>query len=149
MTQVDIDELNLCHHCVGEAYLSAEIRAQGKRRKCSYCARTAKAYRIGEVASRIEAAFDQHYSRTFDQPTSWQYSLLSDKESNYDWERDGEPVVWAIMNAAGMPEDAAKDVQDILEDQYGDFDSAMAGEETEFSANSYYEEKGTSDQASG
>jgi hypothetical protein len=147
MTEVDIDELNLCHHCVGEAYLSAEIRAQGKRRKCSYCARTAKAYRICEVASRIEAAFDQHYSRTFDQPTSWQYTLLSDKESNYDWERDGEPVVWAIMNAADMPEDAAKDVQRILEDQYGDFDSAVVGEETEFSADSYYEEKGTSDQA--
>jgi hypothetical protein len=148
--QNDIDELKakkLCHHCVGEAYLSAEIRAKGKRFKCSYCDRTAKAYRIGEVAELIDAAFDQHYSRTSDQPTSWQYSLLSDKESDYDWERDGEQVVYAIMNAADIPEVAAKDVQEILEDQYADFDSAAMGDETEFSSDSYYEEKGTSDQA--
>jgi hypothetical protein len=149
MMQHDIDELKekkLCYHCVGEAYLSAEIRAEGKRLKCSYCDRTAKAYRIGEVVERIEAAFDQHYSRTSNEPTSWQYTLLNDRESDYNWERDGEQVVYAIMNAADMPEAAAEDVQRILEDQYQDFDSAAIGEETEFSSDSYYEEKGTNDQ---
>jgi len=150
MTLDDIDELkakSLCYHCVGDAYLSEEIKADGKRLKCSYCNKTAKAFRIGEVAERIEAAFDQHYYRTSDQPTSWQYSLLNDKESDYEWERDGEPVVDAIMNAADMPEAAAEDVQVILDDQYSDFDSAAMGEETEFSSDSYYEEKGTTDQA--
>ncbi|PZX34293.1 RES domain-containing protein [Cupriavidus phytorum] len=51
------------------------------------------------------------------------------------------------MNSAGMPEDAAQDVQTILDAEYGDFDSAMIGEETEFCGNSYYEQKGTSDRA--
>ena len=150
MTLDDIDELKAkesCYHCVGDAYLSEEIKADGKRLKCSYCNKTAKAFRIGEVAERIEAAFDQHYYRTSDQPTSWQYSLLNDKESDYEWERDGEPVVDAIMNAGDMPEAAAEDVQVILDDQYSDFNSAAMGEETEFSSNSYYEEKGTTDQA--
>ncbi len=55
MTEETIADLNakrLCHHCVGEAYLSAEIEAKGKRRKCSYCGTTVKAFQVGEVAGR-------------------------------------------------------------------------------------------------
>jgi hypothetical protein len=63
------------------------------------------------MADLIDAVFEQHYVRTSDQPNSWQYARLSDKESDYDWERDGEPVVFAIMNAAEIPETAAQDIQ--------------------------------------
>ncbi len=137
----------LCWRCVGEAYLRAEIRRQGRRRRCAFCERTAKSYTIDEMAERIEAVFDQHFVRTFDQPNSWQQTMLSDRESDYDWERDGEPVVDAIMNAADMPEAAAQDIQALLDDEHGDFDTDAMGEETEFSAESYYEEKGTDDRA--
>lgn len=150
MTQGTIDLLKakkLCHHCVGEDYPSTNIKAKGKRLKCSYCNRLAEAYRIGEVAMLIEAAFDRHYTLTSDQPDSWQYSLLSDKESDYEWERDGEPVVDAIMYAADIPEAAAEDIQYILEDHYYDSHIAKIGEETEFCEGSYYEEIGASGQA--
>lgn len=148
LNQQEIDALKkkiLCHHCVGEIYLNAEMKAKGKKLRCSYCARIAKSYRIGGLAERIEEVFEQHYFRTSDQPTDWQYSMLADKESDYVWERDGEPVLYAIMNAADMPEEAAEDIQQILEDQYFDFDTAAAGEETEFSSDSYYEVKGPDD----
>ncbi|MBY5421053.1 RES family NAD+ phosphorylase [Rhizobium leguminosarum] len=148
-SQDEVEELKakkLCYRCVGEDYLSAEIRRDGKRRRCSYCDRTAKSYLIGEMAERIEIAFDQHYARTSDQPTSWQLTMLSDRESNYEWDRDGEQTVYAIMNSADMPEAAAEDIQQILEDKFDDFDSAAMGEETEFSSDAYYEQKGTSDQ---
>ena len=121
------------------------MRAQGKNLKCSYCGQVAKSYSIGELAERIEEVFEQHYFRTSDQPTAWQYSMLADKESSYDWERDGEPVVYAIMNAADIPEPAADDIQQILEEKYFDFDLAKVNEETEFSSDSYYEEKKTDD----
>ncbi len=148
-TQEQIDELkakNLCYNCVGEEYFRVEIRREGRRRRCAYCGKIAKAYSIDEVAERIELVFDQHYFRTSDQPNSWQYSMLSDKESNYDWERDGEPVIYAIMNSADIPEQAAEDIQQILDDKFDDFESAAMGEETEFSSDSYYEEKETSDE---
>lgn len=150
MTEETIDDLSakrLCHQCVGEAYLSAEIEAKGKRRKCSYCATTTKTYQVGEVAERIDQAFSQHYTRTSDQPDDWQYSLMRDRESRYEWERDGEPVVFAIMNAADIPQVAAEDIQRILDDQYSDFDTAAMGEETEFGDETYYAEKGANDQA--
>lgn len=117
----------------------------GVRKKCAYCNKVSNCYSIGEFSERIDTVFDEHFALTSDQPNSWQFSLLSDKESSYDWERDGEPVIYAIMNAADIPENAAEDIQRILDDQYGDFDAAAAGEETPYSSESYYEEKGSDD----
>ncbi|AIC31308.1 RES domain-containing protein (plasmid) [Rhizobium etli bv. mimosae str. IE4771] len=73
--------------------------------------------------------------------------MLSDRESDYEWDRDGEQTAYAIMNSADMPDAAAEDIQQILDDKFCDFDSAAMGEETEFSSDAYYEQKGTSDQA--
>lgn len=144
------DELrskNLCHACIGEAYLSAEVAQNGVECSCSYCDRTAKSYTIGALAERIEDAFAAHYVRTSDQPHDWEHPLLADREMNYGWERDGEPVVWAIANAAEISEDAATDIQTILEDQHFDVDAHRSGEESEFDIDSYYEETGTTDHA--
>jgi hypothetical protein len=147
----DLDDLDglkaqhLCCGCVGEAYLTAEMAKHGKRRKCSYCGKTRKGYSIGELSERIDKVFQEHYCRTSDQPDDWEYTMLRDKESSYEWDRHGEPVVDAIMNAADMPEAAANDIQRVLADHYDDFDAAAMGEETEFAGDSYYEEKGTSD----
>ncbi len=144
----DIDQIkqkHICSRCVGESYLSQEMKKSGVRKKCSYCNKISSCYSIAEFSERIDAVFEKHFFRTSDQPNSWQYSLLADKESSYDWERDGEPVVYAIMNAADIPENAAKDIQRILDDQYSDFDAAKVGEETPYSSESYYEEKGPDD----
>ena len=146
----DIDNLKakrICFECVGEAYLSEEIEQKGKIDPCSYCHQTAESYAIQELAERIETAFEHHYYRTSDQPDSWQQSFLSDRESNYNWERDGVPVVDAIEAATDIPQDAAEDVLSVLDDKHDDFELAKMGEETEFSSDSYYEERGTSDRA--
>lgn len=148
MQQEEREELEakaLCRSCVGEPYLSDEIRREGRTRTCSYCGRRRKSYAIGEMADRVEQVFEEHYTRTLDHPNSWQATMLSDRESEYDWERDGEPVTDAIMNSADMPEEAARDIQQLLGDRHDDFESAKIGEETEFSSDSYYEEKGTDD----
>lgn len=146
----DIDDLKakrICHKCIGEEYLRTEVRNKGKVNKCSYCGGKAKSYTLDDIAEHVEIAFEHHYTRTSDQPNSWQQSLLSDRESDYDWERDGEPVVGSIEMGADISEKAAQDIQRILDDKYGDFEAAKMGEETEFGSDSYYEEKGTSDLA--
>jgi hypothetical protein len=89
--------------------------------------------------------FDEHYVRTSDQPNGWQLSLLSDDESDYEWEREGEPAIWAIANAAQIPEDAASDIQDVLEYENADFDHDALREEREFSSDSHYKEKEVTD----
>ncbi|MBU0730400.1 MAG: RES family NAD+ phosphorylase [Proteobacteria bacterium] len=144
-TDVDIEELReqkICCDCVGEDFLGDQISNTGKNATCSYCAEKEKCISVEELSERIETAFDQHYYRTSDQPTPLQYSMLSDRESNYEWYREGQEVVMAIMDAASIPEKAASDIQKILEEKYDDFDSAAMGEETEFSPDSHYEESG-------
>lgn len=144
----EIDELKekrLCFSCVGDGFLIRTIKANGERKKCSYCKKMGKTYSIGEMSERVEEAFAEHYIRTSDQPSSFQYAMLADKGSDYDWDRDGEPVIHAIMNAADVPEEAASDIQQVLEDRFSDYESARMGGETEFSSDSYYEEKGADD----
>jgi hypothetical protein len=140
----DIDTLKakkICFECIGEAYLAAVVRAEGARRKCTYCGSIIKCFSIGEIAERIDEAFDSHYQRTSDQPDDMQYAMLRDRESSYDWERDGEPVVYAIMNAADIPEVAAADIQSVLEDAHGDFEMDKMGEETPFGPESHYDQR--------
>jgi RES domain-containing protein/HEPN superfamily RES-like protein len=144
----DINELkakNICYACVGEQYLSDEIRAKGKRAKCSYCEKARRTFSLGKVAERVETAFEQHYYRTSDQPNDYEHMLQRDKELSYEWNRHGEDVVYAIQNAAEIPDDAARDIQSILEEEHADFDSAAMGEETEFASDSYYQERKVSD----
>lgn len=135
----------ICHECVGESYLSAQIEQSGEEGTCDYCGATAPSLSIDDLAEHIETAFEDHYVRTSDQPNSWQERMIADRESDYDWERDGTPVVDAITDAAQIPSAAAEDVLAILEERHGDFDKDCMGEETEFSSDSYYEEKGPND----
>lgn len=131
----------LCADCVGESYLSDQVARHGKRNKCAYCGGTGRTFSIGEMADRIEQAFEQHFTRTPDQPDTWQEMMLRDKESDYDWDREGEPVIYAIMNTADIPETAATDIQRILEERHGPTDHTDHFEETEFSSESHYERK--------
>jgi hypothetical protein len=143
-----VDDLKgqfVCYRCVGEKYLSAEIIRAGSKQSCSYCDGFAEAYSIGEMAERIAAVFEEHYVRTSDQPEAWEYSLMSDRELDYDWERKGEPVIWAIASAAEVSEKMASDIRDVLDDENSDFDKDSLGEETEFSSESHYEQKNASD----
>lgn len=133
-----LKEKNICFECVGENYLSDEINASGKRRKCSYCLQQRRSYKVDDFADRVAQAFHSHYVRTADQPDSFQSMMMRDREIDYGWERDGEPVIQAIMDAAEISETVAEDVQSILEDANGYYDPSDIGEETEFSSESYY-----------
>lgn len=77
------------------------------------------------------------------EPTAMEYHMISDKESSYDWRRQGEEVVDVIMEAADIEEEVANDVQEILGKRFSDCESAEMGLETEFAAESHYKLKNT------
>lgn len=146
----DIDDVRakrICCGCVRETYLADEIQEKGESGECSYCGETEHCYSIEELAERVETAFEHHYHRTSDQPDAFQQSLLSDRESSYEWERDGMPVLEAIAEAAEISSDAAVDVLAVLNHKHEDFDSAAMGEETGFATDSHYDLRGADDQA--
>ncbi|WP_293943555.1 MULTISPECIES: RES family NAD+ phosphorylase [unclassified Sphingobacterium] len=75
------------------------------------------------------------------EPTAMEYHMISDKESSYDWRRQGEEVVDVIMEAADIEEEVANDVQEILGKRFSDCESAEMGLKTEFAAESHYKLK--------
>src|SRR5208283_211070 len=120
MPSHDVEELKqngICFVCIGEPYLKTQIEKARKVALCSYCNKNAASIEIGELSERVHSAFEAHYERTASEPDSYQYAMLGDKESDYEWEREGEPAVYAIMNAANIPEEAAEDIRIILEDE--------------------------------
>jgi hypothetical protein len=147
MSKENNNQKKICYECVRETYLSQEIRKHGKAGRCSYCGRVLNSIPIDELADRIDSAFADHYVRTSDQPDSWQERAMADPESTYEWERTGQPVLEAIEDAASISREAAADVLEILDSRHGDFDSAVMGEETEFSSETSYEVKVASAQA--
>lgn len=138
------DQKHICCECVGESYLAQQIENEGQIRDCSYCGQALACIPIEELADQIETAFADHYVRTSAQPNYWQERAMADPELTYDWQREGQPVLDAIEEAASIPREVASDVLEILDNRHDDFDLAALGEETEFSADSHYEEKGAS-----
>lgn len=146
----DIAELNakrICHECIGEEYLSNEVATTGVNAKCDYCDQTEVTWTLEQLAKRIETAFDHHFTLTADEPDSWQERMLADRESTYEWFREGQPTVEAFQDAANIELEVAEDVQAILDDQYTNYDPFDRDGETEFSAECHYEEKGATDEA--
>jgi len=142
---VELEEKRICFKCVGESFLSRRIETEGTVTECSYCGDEDPSFDLKEMSDIVATAFEQHYQRTSDQPTSMQYAMLKDKESDYEWDREGEPVEDVIAAATSIPQEAATDIRSILADRFSDWASAMVGEETEFDGESYYERKDVRD----
>jgi hypothetical protein len=138
MTHDEINELkekNICFICVGDSFLREEISIRGESRECSYCCSAERCYNIGQIAERVQKAFDIHYERTSDEPSSLDQTLMADRESSFDWNREGEPVIDAISAALDISEEIATDIQKILSEEH---DDPFSPYETEFGDDTYY-----------
>lgn len=130
---------DICHRCVSEEFLSGLIQASGIRTKCAYCSgQTRRCWSIDMLANHIERAFSEHYIRTAPDPDDWQLRMLRDKESTYEWDREGSTTRDALELAAGISDQVIDDVIEILSERYFDFDSATSGEESEFDPDAHY-----------
>ena len=95
MTEGDDDQKRICCECVREAYLAQRIEKDAQAGECSYCGETLACITVEELADHVETAFADHYVRTANYPDSWQERAMADRESDYEWEREGQPVVEA------------------------------------------------------
>lgn len=134
-------ERTVCYECVSDLYLAKQIENSGKEQHCFYCNDDELyTWPLYEVAQCVEAAFEAHYKRTSDEPNALQSMMQRDKESSYDFEREGDPTIWAIQGALGCSEALADDLQKYLEEKHSDRDASMVGYETEFDSEAHYED---------
>lgn len=143
---IEVAERFLCGDCIGEAFLRREIKLNGQEQTCDYCDSEDNCFTIAQVAERVDQAFAVHYERTGTEPSGYEYAMMSDKESNYEWERPGDQALYAIMDAVKSSEEIAEDIQAVLKDTHYDFDDAATGEESEFDDDAHYERKQIGDE---
>lgn len=141
---VDTDEPHdrrICFNCVDEEYLSSEVFRGGEVATCFYCGDEERTVSIAELAAYISGAFERHYQRTATNPDGLEYAMMRDGDLGYEWERGGLGAAEAIQEAAGIPEDAASDVREVLYEENYDFDTAAMGDEIDFDEDVHCEPK--------
>ena len=89
----DDDETYLCWSCVGETFLSDQIRKQGQVATCSFCSEKHEALPLEQVADIFELAFNSHYRRTRTGPINLEEAMYRHGIStDLHGIGDGEPV---------------------------------------------------------
>lgn len=138
----------VCSTCVQEAFLQG-LMTQRSVGECSCCGlNDCLGMSLEELADRVETAFESHYQQTSAEPDSFQQAMLRDKESNYNWERVGEPVLDVLAELLECGEDVATEVQTILDERHGSYDPRDGYDgESPFSCESCYEQKAVSTSA--
>ncbi len=103
------DQIDLvCHRCVSDEMLVAEIKQSGSKAKCTFCGRRgAKTWSIQTLADRIEPVFHENFVLSPSAPEGYELFLHMDKESTYEWTREGEPPNEVIQSMAGITEEIA------------------------------------------
>jgi hypothetical protein len=126
-SEAEVGERRLCAECIDEPYLANLIVKHGDAGICDYCEREGSTETISELADRFEAMFQQHYER--------------EGEVDYRWaEPRGESVEFIIADTGRLPDEAAADIQSVMEDRYFDFDAAAMGDQTEYDSELTYVE---------
>jgi hypothetical protein len=127
----DIEQRRVCHQCVSEGFLSAEIRKSGVEETCHYCKDHTKTWAIGKLADCIGHAFKQHYDLV--------------QEGDYDGKQPGEQTVDAIAGAAEVEVDIAEDITAVLSDRHFDEEAHRMGEYSQFAEDAHYTRRSPDD----
>ncbi len=128
---------NVCHACVHEDYLSKLMKDTGTINTCSYCNSFSNCWPLNDLADAVDNAFEQHYFRTPSEPDDWQSRMI--QHSHYEWEREGQPALEAIVDAVECSEEIAEDIRVLLECRYSSKHAMETGEEEGFEEEACYE----------
>lgn len=137
LTKDHDEDSPLCCRCVSDQFLSEKIEAEGVEDECSFCDFYGKTLLLGEIAEMVEVAFNEHFERTSNEPSDWDY-LRMKVSDGFWWDRVGEPVVNVIAEVAGVEDHIADAIWEILRERNADFEAAKSGEESEFARDSHY-----------
>jgi RES domain/HEPN/RES N-terminal domain 1 len=137
--QEEISTRRICATCVTEQFLKGRIENEGVAGSCFYCTDEGLTISMGQLADIIETAFRDHYVRTSDVPDTDEERAI--KYCGAEFDRSGDPVVEAIAKAAGIDDEVAEHIQEILSERHAVASSDYIGEESEFDFESYYEKK--------
>ena len=101
----------VCHVCICEVYLAAEVKKQGAVGYCSYCGKEGEVVTLDDLAGRIHNIVQRDFRITPMLPVD---ALDYLAVARGDWERRGDSAASVIAELAGLPNEVAHDLQDLL-----------------------------------
>ncbi len=134
VTELEDDLQYVCYGCIGDAYLKAEIKADGKRQLCGICGNRRRSIAFDSLCERVHQIVSEEFKRTASEPDNW--ALY--KESDYDWEREGDQIEEILYEILECNESLIAAVKERLSDLHFSFDEAAAGEEDPYGDEAHY-----------
>ncbi len=141
MTTSGLENRRVCFRCIGEDFLRNRLKREGQRLLCSYCGLMRKGFSLTELAEVVESVIEEHYQRTAEEPSAYEYALQREGLSGL-WFRDGEPIADVIKNLCETEQQIAEDVRKVLYRRHYDRERLEMGEEGPFDEGAHYEESG-------
>ena len=133
----DSEATHVCHVCIGDPFLSEQVKREWSPTTCSYCGETGEAIALADLANRIHDVLHEHFQLTPNYPDeSHDYFLASQGK----WERRGESVGFVIAEIAALDEEPADDLTSLLSERHS-YRAAREGEEDPYGSDAMYEER--------
>jgi hypothetical protein len=119
----------VCHECIGDAYLKAEIQREEKLHTCVLCGKKERAVAFDELCDRVHKIVSEEFDPTASEPESW---------TEEDWEREGDAIDEVLTEILECGEPLVEALKRELSDQYFSIDDASVGEEDPYGEEARY-----------
>ena len=143
MAPQENDSKYICYDCIGDEFLSEEVKTNGSPIQCSYCSSSSKTITLEELSNRVHGVVEEHFVRTPSEPNWMDFILM--REGMIDvWLPDGQQAEYLTMDIANVSEEISGDVARTLSGRYA-YWAGKYGEENPYDSEAYYEESNPDD----
>ena len=135
---------HICYDCIGDEFLSEEVKTNGSPIQCSYCSSSSKTISLEDLSSRVHGVVEDHFGRTPSEP-NWMDTILMREGVIGIWLPGGQQPEDLIFDIANVSQEIAGDVASTLSGRY-EYRAGKSGEENPYGSEAYYEESSPDDQ---
>jgi len=121
----------VCRECIENPVLASDVAMRGSHSRCSYCREAGRALPLGDLAERIHEVLQEHFQ-------------LTRIDASGLWASEGILVTPLISAIAGVSEEIADDVRELLSDRHG-YRSRADGGDDPYGPDAAYEEASPND----
>lgn len=140
---LDSDMPSICYICIGDRFLSAEIKDQENLGRCKYCDKTCEALPIETLADRVHEVIEEHFELVPSEPTDGDGLFLQ----RVGLWPDGDPVANVISGVTLLRDEIADDLRELLHerhDRWGNYKDSLEVDDL-YGTESFYKERDPDD----
>ena len=127
----------ICHDCVGDPFLSLQVKDEGLSSLCTLCGETQETFTLGQLADCIHPVLQEEFELMRDDPTGYGYPSMFDDL----WDGSSGPVTDVIASLARVDDEVAEALRELLSGRHA-YPAIRDGEEDPYGRDARYAERG-------